>query len=141
MTRVHIRWERRPSLPAADVLRRLIIGAVAKMCSHEAEVHLVITGDVMIHELNRRFRDIDRPTDVLSFPDGDELPSGRVLLGEIVISLDAARRQARELGHDEVRELSELALHGLLHLVGYDHERDQGQMNELEIQLRDELLT
>jgi probable rRNA maturation factor len=104
-------------------------------------VHLVITDDQTIQELNRRYRDIDRPTDVLSFPDGDELPSGRVLLGEIVISLESARRQAVELGHDEVRELSELALHGFLHLVGYDHERDRGQMNELEIELREELLT
>ena len=141
MTRVHIRWERRPSLPAAERLRRLISGAMKQIGSPAAEVHLVITGDETIHDLNRRFRDVDRPTDVLSFPDGDELPSGRVLLGEIVISLDAARRQALDLGHDEVRELAELALHGLLHLVGYDHERDQGQMNELEIRLREELLT
>lgn len=141
MTRVQIRWERRPSRPAADRLRRLISGAVATIGLPRAEVHLVITGDERIHDLNRRFRDVDRSTDVLSFPDGDELPSGRVLLGEIVISLDTARRQALELGHDEVRELSELVLHGLLHLVGYDHERDRGQMNELEFQLREELLT
>jgi probable rRNA maturation factor len=57
-----------------------------------------------------------------------------------VISLDAARRQAEELGHDELRELSELTLHGVLHLVGYDHERDHGEMDDIELQLREELL-
>jgi probable rRNA maturation factor len=107
--------------------------------TENAEVHLVLTGDQTIRELNQRFRDIDRATDVLSFPEGDVLPSGRRLLGEIVISLDSARRQAEALGHDEVRELSELALHGTLHLLGYDHLRDQGEMNEIELKLRREL--
>jgi probable rRNA maturation factor len=106
-----------------------------------AEVHLVLTGDQTLRELNCRFRDIDRETDVLSFPDGDQLPSGRRFLGEIVISLDCARRQAEALGHDEVRELCELALHGSLHLLGYDHERDHGDMNEVELKLRRELLS
>jgi probable rRNA maturation factor len=68
------------------------------------------------------------------------LPSGLPLLGEIVISVDAAKRQGTELGHGEVRELCELALHGTLHLLGYDHERDQGEMNETELKLRRELL-
>jgi rRNA maturation RNase YbeY len=57
-----------------------------------------------------------------------------------VISLDAARRQAEQLGHDEQRELSELVLHGVLHLLGYDHHRDRGEMNRLELRLRGELL-
>ena len=102
---------------------------------------MLLTGDDRLHELNRRFLDKDRPTDVLSFPDGDELPSGRTLLGEVVISLDAVRRQADALGHDEVREISELVLHGTLHLLGYDHERDQGEMNRLEVMMREELLS
>jgi probable rRNA maturation factor len=109
--------------------------------TERAEVHLVLTGDQTLRELNLRFRNIDRATDVLSFPDGDELPSGRRLLGEIVISLDSARRQAEALGHGEVRELCELALHGTLHLLGYDHVRDQGEMNEMELKLRRELLS
>jgi probable rRNA maturation factor len=58
-----------------------------------------------------------------------------------VVSLDAARRQAHELGHDEVRELEELVLHGTIHLLGYDHERDQGEMDALELTLAEELLT
>jgi probable rRNA maturation factor len=106
----------------------------------DSEVHVLIAGDDRLQRLNDRYLGRNRPTDVLSFPDGDLLPSGRVLQGEVVISLDAARRQAEELGHDELRELSELALHGVLHLVGYDHERDQGEMDDIELQLREELL-
>jgi probable rRNA maturation factor len=140
VARVHIRWERRPSKPAAEQLRAVIAGCVGRLGVRGAEVHLVLTDDRTIQELNMRYRGIDRPTDVLSFPDGDELPSGRQFLGEIMISLDSARRQASELGHDEVRELCELALHGTLHLLGYDHVRDHGEMNDIELNLRRELL-
>ncbi len=140
MTRVHIRWERRPSRPAAEQLRGVIAGCLDRLGRDGDEVHLVLTDDRSLRELNQRFLGIDRETDVLSFPDGDELPSGRRLLGEVVISLDRARLQGRELGHGELRELCELALHGTLHLLGYDHERDDGEMNELELRLRQELL-
>ena len=140
MTRVHIRWERRPTLPAAESLREVISGCLRRLGVEDAEVHLFLTGDETLRELNHRFRKIDRETDVLSFPDGDELPSGRSFLSEIVISLDCARRQAETLGHSEVRELCELALHGTLHLLGYDHERDHGEMNDVELKLRREIL-
>lgn len=140
MTRVHIRWERRPSQPTAEVVRRVIAKCVADLGERDAEVHLLVTGDDRIRDLNRRFREIDRATDVLSFPDGELLPTGRRLLGEIVVSLDAARRQALKMQHSELRELSELVLHGTLHLLGYDHERDQGEMNTIELKLREGLL-
>ena len=140
MTRVHIRWERRPSNPAAEALRRVITGCLGSLGLEDSEVHVLIAGDDRLQLLNDRYLGRNRPTDVLSFPDGDLLPSGRVLHGEVVISLDAARRQAEALGHDELRELSELALHGVLHLVGYDHERDHGEMDDIEFQLREELL-
>jgi len=140
VTRVDIRWERRPSKPAAEILRRVITECLESLGLQDSEVHVLIAGDDRLRRLNDRYLGRDRPTDVLSFPDGDLLPSGRVLQGEVVISLDAARRQAEELGHDELRELSELTLHGVLHLVGYDHERDQGEMDDLEIRLRRELL-
>ncbi len=140
MTRVHIRWERRPSKPAADALRRVITGCLESLGLEDSEVHVLIAGDDRLQRLNDRYLGRNRPTDVLSFPDGDLLPSGRILQGEVVISLDAARRQAEELGHDELRELSELTLHGVLHLVGYDHERDHGEMDDIELQLREELL-
>jgi probable rRNA maturation factor len=118
----------------------VIAGCLDRLGRDGDEVHLVLTDDRSLRELNQRFLGIDRETDVLSFPDGDELPSGRRLLGEVVISLDRARLQGRELGHGELRELCELALHGTLHLLGYDHERDDGEMNELELRLRQELL-
>ncbi len=140
MTRVQMRWERRPSKPAAEALRRVITGCLESLGLEDSEVHVLIAGDDRLQRLNHRYLGQNRPTDVLSFPDGDLLPSGRVLQGEVVITLDAARRQAEELGHDELRELSELALHGVLHLVGYDHERDQGEMDDIELQLREELL-
>lgn len=140
MNRVHITWERRPSQPAADALRRVITGSLARVGRDDCEVHVLITCDARLRDLNRRYRDIDRETDVLSFPDGDVLPSGLTLLGEIAISLDTARRQAGELGHGEVRELEELALHGVLHLLGYDHDNDRGHMNRLELELREEVL-
>jgi probable rRNA maturation factor len=107
----------------------------------ESDVHVLITGDDQMRQLNRGWRKRDRSTDVLSFPDGDRLPTGRVLLGQIVVSLDAARRQAEELGHSEIRELEELVLHGTIHLLGYDHERDQGEMDDLELTLLEELLS
>ncbi len=140
MTQVLITWERRPSQPAADRLRRVISGCLERLGRPESEVHVLITGDDRIRDLNRRYRDIDLATDVLSFPDGDLLPSGLTLLGEIVISLETARLQAADLGHDELRELAELVLHGVLHLLGYDHDKDRGKMNALEIELREEVL-
>jgi len=124
----------------ADALRRVVVRALDRMGESTADVSLVLTGRDRIRELNRVYRDVDRPTDVLSFPDGDELPDGRRLLGEIVISLDEARAQAVEMEHPLLRELEELALHGVLHLLGYDHETDDGEMNRLELELRKDLL-
>jgi len=89
--------------------------------------------DRRIQELNRTFRGMDKATDVLSFP-ADE-PG---MLGDVVIARGVARRQAREAGHDLPTELRVLALHGLLHLLGYDHEHDGGRMARLEARLRRE---
>ncbi len=140
MTRVHFRWDRRPSQPAVDALRRVVAEVVRRTHGPGVEVYVVMTGDGELQRLNRTYRGLDRPTDVLSFPDGDPLPTGGVLLGEIIVSLDAARRQAAELGHGELRELEELVLHGTLHLLGHDHEQDRGEMAALELRLREELL-
>lgn len=141
MTRVLIAWERRPAAPAADRLRSLVRSVAERLAVGRAEVHIRLTGDDQMRWLNRRFRSVDRPTDVLSFPDGDLLPDGRRLLGEIAVSMDAVSRQAADQGHAEARELDELVLHGLLHLLGHDHERDGGSMNRLELDLREELLS
>jgi len=121
-------------------VRGVVRGVLERLGDEAAEVHLLFTGDDRIRELNHQWRGRDATTDVLSFPDGDELPDGRRLLGEIVISVDTARRQAATEGHDERRELLELALHGTLHLLGYDHASDDGDMDRLEMKLRRELL-
>ena len=99
MNRVHIRWDRRPKRPAAEALRDVISGCLEQLGTDHAEVHLVLTGDETLRELNLRFRDIDRATDVLSFPDGDELPSGRIFLGEVAIQqLHDCERQPKVAG-------------------------------------------
>ncbi len=100
-----------------------------------AQVNVVLTSDREIHGLNRCFRGIDEPTDVLSFP--AITPGG--FAGDIVISADIARRNARELGHEPSEEVKILVLHGILHLAGYDHETDNGRMARKEAQLRKEL--
>ncbi len=133
---VHFRWERRPSGPAARTLRNVVIEVLYSLGSPPSEVHILVTDDRKIQELNRQYRHIDDSTDVLSFPDGTELPDGRILLGQLVISRDTARVQAEQAGYSEIRELRELTLHGVLHLLGYDHSEDQGEMDQLELKLR-----
>jgi probable rRNA maturation factor len=102
-------------------------------------VNVAIVSDSRVRTLNRTYRGIDRPTDVLSFATDDPAgkPSAAGFLGDIVIARGVARRQARAAGHGETTELRVLALHGLLHLLGYDHERDSGEMARLERRLRE----
>ena len=88
--------------------------------SASVEVNVVLVDDAAIHEYNKDFRNIDRPTDVLSFPDGTE-DEGVLMLGDIIISVDAIRRQAADYGHSLKREFCFLVAHGYLHLLGYDH--------------------
>ena len=106
-------------------LRRV---APAKARGH---VTIALVTDRRIQELNRSFRHVDKATDVLSFP-ADEPGT----LGDVVIARGVARRQARGAGHDFPTEVRVLALHGLLHLLGYDHEHDGGRMARLEARLR-----
>ncbi|BBF42280.1 metal-dependent hydrolase YbeY [Lachnospiraceae bacterium KM106-2] len=112
-------------------------------CPYEAEVNVVLTGNEEIHEVNKEFRQIDRPTDVLSFPmidysspsDFSEVEemvdeyfnpeTGELLLGDIMISVDKMKEQAKAYGHSEVRELAFLTAHSMLHLCGYDHMEDE----------------
>lgn len=95
------------------------------------EVTVAVVSDARVRALNRRYRRKDHVTDVLSFPTGE--PGN---LGDIVIAEGLAGRQAREAGHSRAVELRVLALHGLLHLLGYDHEHDDGRMARLERRLR-----
>ncbi|HEX7706383.1 MAG TPA: rRNA maturation RNase YbeY [Thermoanaerobaculia bacterium] len=103
------------------------------------EVAIAFVDDAAMAELNRTFRRKNRTTDVLTFPadesDADPESKSRPL-GEIVISLDQAKRQARDERHSLPTELRYLILHGILHALGHDHETDQGEMNALELELR-----
>jgi probable rRNA maturation factor len=107
-------------------------------------VTIALVSDSRIRSLNRQFRRKDEPTDVLSFPAAAALPAPRASrlapreLGDIVIATGVARRQARAARHSYADELKVLALHGLLHLMGYDHHRrtDAGRMARLERRLR-----
>ena len=103
-----------------------------------AEVSVTLTNDAYIHEINRQYRGVDRPTDVISFalmeseePEILDDPAGDVL-GDLVISLERTRAQAEEYGHSYLRELSFLTVHGMLHLLGYDHmeEAERAEMEE-----------
>ncbi len=101
-------------------------------------VAVALVSDARMRALNRRYRGIDAVTDVLSFPVGGPMTdeSSARVLGDILIAAGRAARQARSAGHSLTIELRILALHGLLHLLGYDHERDAGRMAQLERRLR-----
>ncbi len=101
-------------------------------------VSIALVSDARIRALNRTYRHKDEVTDVLSFPasPSPQPPASSLQLGDIVIARGVARRQAREAGHSEATEIRVLALHGLLHLLGYDHERDDGRMAREERRLR-----
>jgi probable rRNA maturation factor len=101
----------------------------------ESTATIAFVSDDRIRQLNRRYRGFDRATDVLSFPTGDE----DLALGDIAISVETARAQARQNGLTLEQEIAQLILHGLLHLCGYDHETDNGEMNSIELKLRREL--
>ena len=98
------------------------------------ELAVALVSDRRMRTLNRTFRGVDRVTDVLSFP--VEAQDGSGALGDIVIATEVAARQAAAAGHALGTELRVLALHGLLHLLGYDHEKDDGAMARLELRLR-----
>lgn len=100
-----------------------------------------LVSDRRMRELNRTYRKRDKPTDVLSFNgDPDPEPDGVRHLGDVVIGVQSAARQARDREHSFARELKILALHGYLHLLGYDHEQDNGEMMRLQRRLERKLL-
>lgn len=126
---------------------------------YEAEINLTLTDNEGIHIINKEYRDIDRATDVLSFPmlsyetpgdfsflmdenDDDFNPdTGEAILGDIIISVDKVREQAEEYGHSELREFAFLITHSMLHLFGYDHmEQEEAKvMEDKQRQILDEL--
>lgn len=128
-----------------ELLERVITAALdAEQVKTPCEVDVLLTDDAGIHEINLEQRKIDRPTDVLSFPmfnyepgnpptdDTDADPAtGLTPLGDMVISLERAQAQAEEFGHPLERELSYLAVHSVLHLLGYDHMDDGPQKAQM----------
>ena len=113
-------------------------------CPYEVQVNLTLTDNEGIHAINKEYRQIDRPTDVLSFPlidyeepnvfpenieeeaeDYFDLDTGELMLGDIIISVEKCKEQAAEYGHSVLREYSFLIVHSILHLFGYDHMEDE----------------
>lgn len=150
---IHIEDEsniRLPEIDIPDLARRVMEAAMDyEGCPYEAEVSLLLTDNARIRQINREYRKIDRATDVLSFPMLEyDSPSdfswaetescgcfhpetGELLLGDIIISMEKVREQARKYGHSETRELAFLITHSMLHLFGYDH-MEQGEAKEME---------
>ena len=120
------------------VRRVLAKGAELQKVPEDAEISLLICDGPTIHELNREYRNVDAPTDVLSFAlnEGDEeIPEEEALaLGDIVINIDRAKEQAAEFGHSKEREIAYLSVHGFLHILGYDHyeEEEKKEMRKAE---------
>ena len=125
-------WQRRHAVDTR-ALRRFLSEAADTLGVADAGATVALVGDARMRKLNDAFRGLDKPTDVLSFPADDDQPD---YLGDIVISVDTASRQASRRGSHLERELRVLTLHGLLHLMGYDHETDDGEMRRIEYRLR-----
>ena len=115
---------------ASEDVAVLLETAVRATLTHEEqqpplELSVLLTDDAQIQQMNRDFRGVDKPTDVLSFPAGEALPGmedADPYLGDIAISVPYAARQAAQAGHDLAGELQLLVIHGVLHLLGYDHD-------------------
>jgi len=119
-------------------LSETVLARFARRASHAARlrgaVNVLVIGSRELRALNSRFRGEDKPTDVLSFPPVLGLADG--FAGDVAISADIAAQNARRLGHSAAEEIKILVLHGVLHLAGYDHEHDHGEMARQEKRLR-----
>ena len=124
-----------PEALEADLTKAMNVVAELEALSPQTEVDMTLVDDAAIHELNRTYRGIDRPTDVLSFAldEGEEEPEVdddeiEHLLGDVIISAPTAVRQGEEYGHGLEREMTYLAVHGMLHLLGYDHMEEKDKL-------------
>lgn len=123
--------KRHSGLPVAMAELRRFASEARHRVGAQGEIGICLMDDADIRRLNQRYRGVDEATDVLSFPAG-----GGDYLGDVAISLDTAERQAREQGHALEVEVRILLLHGLLHLMGYNHDVDRGEMQRREWELR-----
>lgn len=140
-------YENKIDVDYEDIIKQVIEGTINYVeCPYECEVNVTIVDNNIIHEINNEQRQIDRPTDVLSFPlieydtpgdlsnvekdiDSFNPDTGELMLGDIVISYDKVKEQANEYNHSQKRELAFLTAHSMLHLFGYDHIVDEERIN------------
>ena len=142
--------EKKLELPFETIIREIVLAALDyEECPYEAEINVILTDNEAIRVMNKEYRGLDAPTDVLSFPLVDyNVPSdcnhvedavadyfnpetGELMLGDIVISVDKVEGQAESYGHSQTRELAFLVAHSMLHLLGYDH-MEEGERAEME---------
>lgn len=147
--------EEKLHLPEEEIIRDVVLAVLDyEGCPYEAEVNVVVTDNQEIQKMNRQYRGIDAPTDVLSFPmleftapsdfshveeeyeDCFNPESGELMLGDIILSVDKIREQAENYGHSQTRELAFLVAHSMLHLCGYDHEEER-EREEMERKQRE----
>ena len=124
MNNIEIFNETNETIKELETIERLLNYAIEHEKLNNLEFNIIIVDNEKIHELNRDYRGIDRPTDVITFAleDNEDFPEMDIrILGDIYISIDKAKGQAIEYGHSFLRELSFLTIHGFLHLLGYDH--------------------
>jgi probable rRNA maturation factor len=123
-------------IPEADI-KAMIRQLLDHLRDYPVELSIAFVDDDRMRSLNKQYRGMDSATDVLSFPIDEPSPEGIHYLGDIVIAVGVAREQALEFSHDLKTEVLQLVAHGILHLCGFDHETDDGIMNELELKLRE----
>lgn len=147
--------EEKLNLSEEEIIRDVVLAVLDyEGCPYAAEVNVVVTDNHEIQKMNREYRGIDAPTDVLSFPmleftvpsdfshveeafeDCFNPESGELMLGDIILSVDKIREQAESYGHSQTRELAFLVAHSMLHLCGYDHE-EESEREEMERKQRE----
>lgn len=123
-----------------DELKKLINQVIKRFSLEQAEFNIIFVDNNYIHNLNKEYRHVDRPTDVITFAleDNADIKLNHRVLGDIYISIDKALEQALEYGHSFQRELSFLTVHGILHLLGYDHMEKEDE--KIMFALQDEIL-
>jgi len=124
---------RRPVAGLSEASLARFVARARRAAGLKKMVNVLVTTSRELQQLNRRFRGKNRPTDVLSFP---AAPGTANFAGDVAISAEIAGRNAAQLGHTPAIEIKILALHGILHLAGYDHEHDKGEMARKEAQMR-----
>lgn len=150
---VEINYNNIETMEREEVIIKKVVQAVLEeeKIIHELYINITLTNNEEIHKINKQYRQVDRPTDVLSFPmyEREEIPllrekqkiNAEEILGDIIISIHKVKEQSEEYGHSFERELAYLTTHGMLHLLGYDHmiEEEKEQMRSKEEKILEKL--